>query len=240
MLGSYDCGRIINPKTAISQFRGGIIMGIGLALMEDTEFDERTGRIMNPSLAEYHVPVHMDVPRIDVMWTDIPDPHTPAGARGIGEIGITGVAAASPTRSTTRPAAAYATCRSRWTSSSDGARIAVSCELRASGTLVEALPGGRADVDETANCRAVIVVVGRQDCVVDTCGSGDRQVSGSPTCLASGRGDDGLQVPPFARDAIIDGQRLREPRLDHPQPSRSSCAGVLIMRDEQSEMQCGD
>jgi xanthine dehydrogenase YagR molybdenum-binding subunit len=94
VLGSYDCGRIINPKTATSQFRGGIIMGIGLALMEDTEFDERTGRIMNPSLAEYHVPVHMDVPEIEVMWTDIPDPHAPAGARGIGEIGITGVAAA--------------------------------------------------------------------------------------------------------------------------------------------------
>jgi len=94
VLGSYDCGRIINPKTAISQFRGGIIMGIGLALMEDTEFDERTARIMNPSLAEYHVPVHSDVPRIEVMWTDIPDPHAPAGARGIGEIGITGVAAA--------------------------------------------------------------------------------------------------------------------------------------------------
>jgi len=94
VLGSYDCGRIINPKTADSQFRGGIIMGIGLALMEETEFDERTARIMNPSLAEYHVPVHMDVPRIEVMWTDIPDPYAPAGARGIGEIGITGVAAA--------------------------------------------------------------------------------------------------------------------------------------------------
>jgi xanthine dehydrogenase YagR molybdenum-binding subunit len=94
VLGSYDCGRIINPKTATSQFRGGIIMGIGLALMEETEFDERTGRIMNPSLAEYHMPVHADVPQIEVMWTDIPDPHAPAGARGIGEIGITGVAAA--------------------------------------------------------------------------------------------------------------------------------------------------
>ena len=94
MLGSYDCGVIINPKTATSQFRGGIIMGIGLALMEHTEFDERTGRIMNPSLAEYHVPVHLDVPPIEVMWTGIPDPFAPAGARGIGEIGITGVAAA--------------------------------------------------------------------------------------------------------------------------------------------------
>ncbi len=94
ILGSYDCGRIINAKTARSQFRGGIVMGLGLAMMEETEFDERKGRIMNPSLAEYHVPVHMDVPEIDVIWTDIPDPHTPMGARGIGEIGITGVGAA--------------------------------------------------------------------------------------------------------------------------------------------------
>ena len=93
-LGSFDCGRILNAKTAASQFRGGIIMGLGLALMEETQFDERTGRVMNPSLAEYHVPVHMDVPDIDVIWTDIPDPHTPMGARGIGEIGITGTAAA--------------------------------------------------------------------------------------------------------------------------------------------------
>jgi xanthine dehydrogenase YagR molybdenum-binding subunit len=94
VLGSYDCGRIINAKTAASQFRGGIIMGLGLALMEDTNFDERTARIMNPSLAEYHVPVHLDVPVIELMWTDVPDPYAPAGARGIGEIGITGVGAA--------------------------------------------------------------------------------------------------------------------------------------------------
>lgn len=93
-LGSFDCGRILNPKTATSQFRGGIIMGLGLALMEDTQFDERKGRVMNPSLAEYNVPVHMDVPEIDVIWTDIPDPHAPMGAHGIGEIGITGTAAA--------------------------------------------------------------------------------------------------------------------------------------------------
>ncbi len=93
-LGSFDCGRILNPKTARSQFRGGIIMGLGMALMEETQFDERKGRIMNPSLAEYHVPVHMDVPEIDVIWTDIPDPHSPMGAHGVGEIGITGTAAA--------------------------------------------------------------------------------------------------------------------------------------------------
>jgi xanthine dehydrogenase YagR molybdenum-binding subunit len=93
-LGSFDCGRIINAKTAASQFRGGIIMGLGLALMEETQFDERSGRVVNASLAEYHVPVHLDVPEIDVIWTDIPDPHTPMGARGVGEIGITGVGAA--------------------------------------------------------------------------------------------------------------------------------------------------
>ncbi len=93
-LGSFDCGRIINPKTATSQFRGGIIMGLGLALMEETQVDERNGRVMNPSLAENHVPVHLDVPQIDVIWTDIPDPHAPMGAHGIGEIGITGVGAA--------------------------------------------------------------------------------------------------------------------------------------------------
>jgi xanthine dehydrogenase YagR molybdenum-binding subunit len=59
-----------------------------------TLFDERNGRVMNPSLAGYHVPVHLDVPEIEVMWTGIPDPHAPLGARGIGEIGVTGVGAA--------------------------------------------------------------------------------------------------------------------------------------------------
>ena len=93
-LGSFDCGRILNAKTAASQFRGGIVMGLGLALMEETQFDERSGRIMNPSLTQYHVPVHLDVPEIDVIWTDIADPHAPMGAHGVGEIGITGVGAA--------------------------------------------------------------------------------------------------------------------------------------------------
>lgn len=69
-------------------------MGIGMALTEETLFDERSGRVMNPSLAEYHVPVNLDIPSIDVLFTGVPDPHAPLGARGIGEIGITGVAAA--------------------------------------------------------------------------------------------------------------------------------------------------
>lgn len=94
LLGSFDCGTILNPKTAASQLRGGMIMGLGMALTEETLFDERSGRIMNASLADYHIPAHLDVPDIDVIWTGIPDPRSPLGARGIGEVGITGVAAA--------------------------------------------------------------------------------------------------------------------------------------------------
>ncbi|MFK4511489.1 xanthine dehydrogenase YagR molybdenum-binding subunit [Bradyrhizobium daqingense] len=94
LVGSFDCGRILNPKTAASQFRGGMIMGIGMALTEETLLDERSGRIISASIADYHIPAHLDVPDIDVLWTDIPDPRTPMGARGIGEIGIAGVAAA--------------------------------------------------------------------------------------------------------------------------------------------------
>ncbi|MFD1912906.1 xanthine dehydrogenase family protein molybdopterin-binding subunit [Halodurantibacterium flavum] len=94
LLGSFDCGTILNPRTASGQFRGGMIMGIGLALSEETLFDQRSGRIMNATLADYHVPAHLDVPDIDVIWNGIPDPRTPLGARGIGEISITGVGAA--------------------------------------------------------------------------------------------------------------------------------------------------
>lgn len=93
-LGSFDAGQILNSKMATSQFKGGIIMGIGLALTEETNFDERTGRIVNASLADYHVPVQMDVPAIEILYTNKPDPQAPMGARGIGEIGITGVGAA--------------------------------------------------------------------------------------------------------------------------------------------------
>ncbi|WP_102143121.1 xanthine dehydrogenase family protein molybdopterin-binding subunit [Mycobacterium hubeiense] len=93
-VSAFDGGRIINPKQATSQMRGGIIMGIGMALTEQTLLDERTGRIPNATLAEYHVPTHVDIPTIDVDFVDRPDPHTPLGAKGIGELGIVGVAAA--------------------------------------------------------------------------------------------------------------------------------------------------
>ncbi|WP_433435128.1 xanthine dehydrogenase family protein molybdopterin-binding subunit [Nonomuraea sp. CA-141351] len=93
-VGVFDVGRVINAKTVASQLRGGIVMGIGLALSEETLVDQRTGRIVNASLAEYHVPVHADIPRIDVDWLDEPDPTMPLGLIGVGEVGITGVGAA--------------------------------------------------------------------------------------------------------------------------------------------------
>jgi xanthine dehydrogenase YagR molybdenum-binding subunit len=93
-LGVFDVGTVINAKTATSQLRGGIIMGIGAALSEESLVDPRSGRIMNPSLAEYHLPVHADVPHIDVEYLDEPDPTMPLGMRGIGEVSITGVAGA--------------------------------------------------------------------------------------------------------------------------------------------------
>lgn len=92
--GVYDCGRILNEKLAASQFRGGIIMSLGMVMMENTHFDERNGRIMNPSFAASYMPAHLDIPEIDVAWTGIPDPQAPTGARGIGEIGMNGASAA--------------------------------------------------------------------------------------------------------------------------------------------------
>ncbi len=91
----FDVGKIVNEKLARSQFIGGIVWGIGLALHEDTYVDWRSGRIANANLGEYHVPTNADVGEIDVSAIDIPDVNiNPLGARGIGEIGITGTGAA--------------------------------------------------------------------------------------------------------------------------------------------------
>lgn len=87
----YGNGRVF----VRSQIIGGVIFGIGAALMEATEYDKRWGNPVTRTLADYHVPVHLDVPPIDVHFIGKPDPHiSPIGARGIGEIGITGVSAA--------------------------------------------------------------------------------------------------------------------------------------------------
>jgi xanthine dehydrogenase YagR molybdenum-binding subunit len=93
-IGVFDVGTVINPKTATSQLRGGIAMGIGAALSKETLLDPRSGRIMNAGLAEYHVPVQADVPFVDVEYVHEPGPTMPLGLLGVGEVGITGVAAA--------------------------------------------------------------------------------------------------------------------------------------------------
>ncbi|XWK89615.1 MAG: xanthine dehydrogenase family protein molybdopterin-binding subunit [Phormidium sp.] len=90
-----DVGQVINAKAAASQIRGGVIMGIGEALMEECVFDPNTGHPVVYDLATYHYPSHADIPRIDVTFVGKPDLNfNPLGVRGAGEIGITGVAAA--------------------------------------------------------------------------------------------------------------------------------------------------
>ena len=88
-------GRIINPKTARSQILGGVVMGIGMALHEETVPDKALGKWINHSFGEYHVPAHADIEDIDVIFVDEADAEvTPLGVKGLGEIGIVGVAAA--------------------------------------------------------------------------------------------------------------------------------------------------
>ncbi|MBP2547528.1 xanthine dehydrogenase YagR molybdenum-binding subunit [Neorhizobium galegae] len=88
-------GRILNPKTARSQILGGVVMGIGMALHEEGMIDHRTGRIMNHNLAEYHVPAHADIHDIEVIFVEEHDDKaSPIGVKGLGEIGIVGIAAA--------------------------------------------------------------------------------------------------------------------------------------------------
>lgn len=95
VVGAYGVGNILNAKTANSQLIGGVVYGLGMALLEQTVADTRTGRVVNPDLAEYHVPVNADVPKIDITFVPEHDPYiNPLGVKGIGEIGITGVCAA--------------------------------------------------------------------------------------------------------------------------------------------------
>ncbi len=90
-----DIGRVLNPKTARSQVIGGVVMGLGQALTEDTHYDLRTGRPTNDNFADYRVPVNSDIHSLEVEFIDVPDLHfNPIGCRGVGEIGITGIAAA--------------------------------------------------------------------------------------------------------------------------------------------------
>ena len=95
MVGAFTGGRIVNPLTAHSQFLGGMIWGIGAALLEKTEIDLAHARYVNDNLAEYHIPVNADARRIEViMVPEQDDAVNPLGIKGVGEIGIVGVNAA--------------------------------------------------------------------------------------------------------------------------------------------------
>jgi xanthine dehydrogenase YagR molybdenum-binding subunit len=96
LLGVYAVGRVVNPTTARSQFLGGMTMGLGMALTEESTMDHRFGKYVNDDFADYHVPACADVgTSIEAYWLDEDDPHVnPLGIKGIGEIGIVGVPAA--------------------------------------------------------------------------------------------------------------------------------------------------
>ncbi len=90
-----DCGRVISPRTAASQVRGGVVWGIGATLREASEVDPRYGGFLNADLAEYVLPVNADIGSIDVEFIDEPDlQFNSAGAKGLGEVSLTGVAPA--------------------------------------------------------------------------------------------------------------------------------------------------
>ncbi|MEA2927136.1 MAG: xanthine dehydrogenase YagR molybdenum-binding subunit [Alphaproteobacteria bacterium] len=95
MVGAFDCGRLYNPRLAESQWKGGMIMGLGEALLEAVHTDRRYARITNNNLAEYVVPVNADIPNIEVISVGEPDKYASAlGGKTVGEIGVVGAAAA--------------------------------------------------------------------------------------------------------------------------------------------------
>lgn len=95
MVSALDSGRLYNPRLAESQWKGGIIMGIGMALLEEGLVDPRHARLMNDNLGDYLIPTNADIPDLQVISVGIPDPHASVlGGKGVGELGIVGVAPA--------------------------------------------------------------------------------------------------------------------------------------------------
>ncbi|HEV2479732.1 MAG TPA: xanthine dehydrogenase family protein molybdopterin-binding subunit [Puia sp.] len=95
LIAVVDAGKVISHKTASSQMIGGAVGGIGMVLTEEAVIDDRYGRYINGNLADYHVPVNADVPDIEAIFIDKPDPYiNPIGTKGVGEISLIGVAAA--------------------------------------------------------------------------------------------------------------------------------------------------
>jgi xanthine dehydrogenase YagR molybdenum-binding subunit len=94
MLGVFTAGRVLNAKTARSQAIGGMVFGVGAALHEELTLDPRFGHFVNHDLAEYHVPVHADIPAIDAIFlAELDDKSNPLKSKGIGELGICGASA---------------------------------------------------------------------------------------------------------------------------------------------------
>jgi xanthine dehydrogenase YagR molybdenum-binding subunit len=95
LLGVFAVGRVVNPRLARSQLVGGMTMGLSMALHEHSVVDERFGHVVNHDFAEYHIAANADVPHVEAHWVEEHDPHpNPMGAKGVGEIGIVGTAAA--------------------------------------------------------------------------------------------------------------------------------------------------
>ena len=95
VVSTADCGRVMSPRTAESQVRGGVVWGIGAALREESEVDPRFGGFLNADVAEYLVPVNADIGSIEVDFIDKPDPLlNSVGVKGLGEVAMVGVAAA--------------------------------------------------------------------------------------------------------------------------------------------------
>jgi xanthine dehydrogenase YagR molybdenum-binding subunit len=95
LVGAFAAGRVINPRLVRSQYYGGMIWGVSFALLERAIMDPRSGRLMNPNLSEYLVPVNADVPSLEAILVEENDPHVNAlGIKGVGEIGVTGTAGA--------------------------------------------------------------------------------------------------------------------------------------------------
>ena len=94
LVGAFAPGRVLNPKTARSQVIGAMTMGVGAALMEDLVVDKRVGFFVNHDLAGYEVPVHADIPDLEVIFVEeLDDKSSPMKAKGVGELGICGVGA---------------------------------------------------------------------------------------------------------------------------------------------------
>jgi len=157
VLGVFAAGCILNPKTARSQLIGGMTIGVSMALLGESRLDQAFGDYPNHDLAQYHVPVNADLPEIEAVWLEEDDrTSSPSERRGSARSGSSVRPPRSRTPSTTRPASACATCRSRRTSCSPGSRNATSSSRRSSSCYSRCRSGcrGCSGCRSPSRCRA--------------------------------------------------------------------------------------